>query len=62
MPKKRLHILTYFSLETEIERFPTDKLTNKSLAMATGPPREATGPPRQGAGVGIGMLRGDSKN
>ena len=29
--------------------------------QGTGPPRQATGPPRQGAGVGVGMLRGDSK-
>ena len=28
--------------------------------QATGPPRQATGPPRHGAGVGVGMLRGDS--
>ena len=31
------------------------------LRQATGPPRQATGPPSQGAGVGVGMLMGDSE-
>ena len=30
------------------------------LFKATGLPRQATGPPRSGAGVGVGMLRGNA--
>ena len=35
-------------------------MVHGSRRMATGPPRQATGPSRSGAGVGVGVLRGNA--